>query len=107
MRAGEARTPHALACSTVLSLETRPGLLALADASHVEAFPSSCSLALGPGKPRGTRIDALRMAESSESEVIAQELSNLASKVADLDTRVSEVEVVIRRLEVAAATTAR
>jgi uncharacterized coiled-coil protein SlyX len=47
------------------------------------------------------------MAESSESEVIAQELSNLASKVADLETRVSEVEVVIRRLEVAAATTAR
>jgi len=47
------------------------------------------------------------MAESSESEVIAQELSSLASKVADLDTRVSEVEVVIRRLEVAAETTAR
>jgi hypothetical protein len=47
------------------------------------------------------------MAASSESEVLAQELSNIAGKVGALETRVKEVEVIIERLETAAETTAR
>jgi hypothetical protein len=47
------------------------------------------------------------MAASSESELLAQELSTLAGKVLDVETRVKEVETVIKRLEAAAATTAR
>jgi uncharacterized coiled-coil protein SlyX len=47
------------------------------------------------------------MGASSESEVLAQELSNVSSRIAALETRMTEVEVVIERLEVAAETTAR
>jgi outer membrane murein-binding lipoprotein Lpp len=47
------------------------------------------------------------MGTSSESEVLAQELSNIAGKVGALETRVKEVEAVIERLEAAAETTAR
>jgi chromosome segregation ATPase len=47
------------------------------------------------------------MSASSESEVLAQELSNIAGKVGALETRVKEVEAVIERLEGAAETTAR
>jgi hypothetical protein len=47
------------------------------------------------------------MAASNESELRAQELSTIAGKVLDLETRVKEVETVIKRLEAAAATTAR
>ena len=47
------------------------------------------------------------MGASSESEVLAQELSNIAGKVGALETRVKEVEAVIDRLEAAAETTAR
>jgi chaperonin cofactor prefoldin len=47
------------------------------------------------------------MGASSESEVLAQELSNIAGKVGALETRVKEVEAVIERLEGAAETTAR
>ncbi len=47
------------------------------------------------------------MCASSESEVLAQELSNIAGKVGALETRVKEVEAVIERLEAAAETTAR
>ena len=47
------------------------------------------------------------MSASSESEVLAQELSNIADKVGALETRVKEVEAVIGRLETAAETTAR
>jgi outer membrane murein-binding lipoprotein Lpp len=47
------------------------------------------------------------MGASSESEVLAQELSNIAGKVGALETRVKEVEAVIKRLEAAAETTAR
>ena len=47
------------------------------------------------------------MSTSSESEVLAQELSNIAGKVGALETRVKEVEAVIERLEGAAETTAR
>jgi prefoldin subunit 5 len=47
------------------------------------------------------------MAPSNESEVLAQELSNVAAKVVALETRIKEVETVIERLESAAATTAR
>jgi prefoldin subunit 5 len=47
------------------------------------------------------------MEESSESEVIAQEVSTIAARVSALDARLREVETVIDRLEAAAATTAR
>jgi len=47
------------------------------------------------------------MGASSESEVLAQELSNISGKVGALETRVKEVEKVIDRLETAAETTAR
>ena len=47
------------------------------------------------------------MGASSESEVLAQELSNLAGQVGALETRLREVEAVIDRLESAAETTAR
>jgi hypothetical protein len=47
------------------------------------------------------------MGASSESEVLAQELSNLSGRVAALETRTSEVAAVIERLEAAAETTAR
>jgi prefoldin subunit 5 len=47
------------------------------------------------------------MGASSESEVLAQELSNIAGKVGALETRIKEVEAVIERLEAAAETTAR
>ena len=48
------------------------------------------------------------MAErSSESEVLAQELDNVGSKIHDLEKRLVEVEAVIARLESVAQTTAR
>jgi hypothetical protein len=47
------------------------------------------------------------MAQSSESEVLAQELDNIGSKVRGLETRLIEVEAVIKRLEAAAEMTAR
>jgi prefoldin subunit 5 len=47
------------------------------------------------------------MGGSSESELLAQELSIIAAKVVALETRLTEVETVIERLETAAATTAR
>ena len=47
------------------------------------------------------------MGGSSESELLAQELSIIAAKVVALETRMTEVETVIERLEAAAATTAR
>ena len=42
-----------------------------------------------------------------ENEVIAQELETIEDKVRDLETRATEVEAVIPRLEAAAAITAR
>jgi hypothetical protein len=47
------------------------------------------------------------MSASSESEVLAQELSSVSDKLAGLETRIREVEAVIGRLEAAAETTAR
>jgi hypothetical protein len=47
------------------------------------------------------------MSESSETEVLAQELDNLGSGVRALESRLTEVEAVIKRLEAAAETTAR
>jgi prefoldin subunit 5 len=47
------------------------------------------------------------MGASSESEVLAQELSSIAGKVAALEKRVKEVDAVIERLETAAESTAR
>jgi hypothetical protein len=47
------------------------------------------------------------MGASSESEVLAQELSNIAGRIGALETRLTDVEAVIERLEGAAETTAR
>ena len=51
--------------------------------------------------------DVTKRAESSENEVLAQELDTLGSKLLDVETRLTEVERVIRGLESAALTTAR
>ena len=45
--------------------------------------------------------------ESSESEVLAQELEKLGEQVNSLETRLAEVERIIEGLETAALTTAR
>jgi len=47
------------------------------------------------------------MATRSESEVIAQQVSTLNGRVADVETRLAEVDKVIDRLEGAALTTSR
>jgi hypothetical protein len=47
------------------------------------------------------------MSESNETEVLAQELDNLGGGVRALESRLTEVEAVIKRLEAAAETTAR
>jgi hypothetical protein len=47
------------------------------------------------------------MAASSESEVIAQQVSSLSGKVEAIATRLAELDKVIARLEVAALTTSR
>jgi uncharacterized coiled-coil protein SlyX len=47
------------------------------------------------------------MAISSESEVLAQQLSALSGRVAQVEARLAEVDKVIDRLEGAALTTAR
>jgi uncharacterized coiled-coil protein SlyX len=46
-------------------------------------------------------------ARSSESEVLAQELESLGQKIHAFETRLAEVERIIRDLEAAALTTAR
>jgi hypothetical protein len=46
-------------------------------------------------------------AENSENEVLAQELDTLGSKLLDIETRMADVERVIRGLESAAMNTAR
>jgi uncharacterized coiled-coil protein SlyX len=47
------------------------------------------------------------MSESSDTEVLAQELASLESKLHDLEARLMEVEKVIKGLEATALTTAR
>jgi predicted nuclease with TOPRIM domain len=47
------------------------------------------------------------MAGSSESEVIAQEVSALSGRVAAVEARLAEIDKVIARLEGAALSTAR
>ena len=47
------------------------------------------------------------MSESSDSEVLAQQLDNIGSKILALETPLEEVEKVIRGLEAAALSTAR
>jgi prefoldin subunit 5 len=47
------------------------------------------------------------MGASSESEILAQELSSIAANVQALERRLKDVEAVIDRLETAAETTAR
>jgi prefoldin subunit 5 len=46
-------------------------------------------------------------AGSSESEVLAQELESLGQKIQAFETRLAEIERIIRDLEAAAQTTAR
>jgi prefoldin subunit 5 len=46
-------------------------------------------------------------AGSSESEVLAQELESLGQKIQAFQTRLAEIERIIRDLEAAALTTAR
>ena len=48
-----------------------------------------------------------KVAASSESEVIAQQLSALGARITRLEARLAEVDPVIARLEGAALTTAR
>jgi prefoldin subunit 5 len=47
------------------------------------------------------------MGASSESEMLAQQLESLGSRVRDLETRLTEVDAIIRGLETAAELTAR
>jgi hypothetical protein len=47
------------------------------------------------------------MSERSESEVLAQELESLGAKLLGVETRLTDVEAIIRGLETAAETTAR
>jgi prefoldin subunit 5 len=47
------------------------------------------------------------MGASSESEVLAQELSSLSGRLAALEMRMTEVGALIERLEAAAESTAR
>ena len=60
---------------------------------------------------RRLALDSARIvserAESSENEVLAQELDSIGSKLLDVEKRLPEVERVIRGLESAAMTTAR
>ena len=44
---------------------------------------------------------------NTESELLARQLDSVGSKILALETRVVEVETVIKRLEAAALTTAR
>ena len=46
-------------------------------------------------------------AGNNESEVLAQEVESVGNKLLALETRLTEVEAVIKRLEAAAETTAR
>ena len=46
------------------------------------------------------------MAKSSESEVLAQELDSIGSKLLAVETRMAELEKIIKGLEAAALTTA-
>ena len=45
--------------------------------------------------------------ESSDTEVLAQELASIESKLLNVEARLAEVEKVIKGLEAAALTTAR
>jgi hypothetical protein len=45
--------------------------------------------------------------KDSDSELLARELDHVGSRIEGLDTRVTEVEAVIKRLEAVALTTAR
>jgi uncharacterized coiled-coil protein SlyX len=47
------------------------------------------------------------MADDSEAEIIAQELSRIGDRVAALEARLGEIDKVIARLEGAALTTAQ
>jgi uncharacterized coiled-coil protein SlyX len=47
------------------------------------------------------------MADSSETEVLAQELHHVESRIKVLESRLADIERLIARLEDAAATTAR
>ena len=52
-------------------------------------------------------FDSAVTPESTESEVLAQESDTLGNKLRAVETRLTEVEKIIERLEAAALTTAR
>jgi hypothetical protein len=55
----------------------------------------------------GVRSLAAMSSGSTESEVLAQELDSIGNKLRAVETRLTEVEKIIERLEAAALTTAR
>ena len=59
------------------------------------------------GMPSMAAQRPMAEAEDSESELLARELDHVGSKILALETRVTEMEAVINRLEAAALTTAR
>jgi hypothetical protein len=61
----------------------------------------------GLAKRGSDRLTGDDMAASSESEVIAQQVSALGHKVEAIEARLGEIERVIAGLEIAALTTAR
>src|ERR1043166_9322748 len=61
-----------------------------------------------PISRKGAPIDSSRrMADRSQAEIIAQELSTSGGRVAALEARLSEIDKVTARLEGAALTTAK
>ena len=59
------------------------------------------------GMPSMAAQRPMAEAEDSDSELLARELDHVGSKILALETRVTEMEAVINRLEAAALTTAR
>ena len=96
----------------LMGLETRRAFVSPTRRSHRKYAEGLRSCAARRGLDRSLEAQGLlrgrpTMAASSESEVLAQELSNMAGKVGALEARLKDVEAVINRLEGAAETTAR
>jgi hypothetical protein len=84
----------------------RPGR-ACTSGCAVIGSPTRRGVCPGRYTARSQRLRGQTVEEESESELLAQELDNLGSKVLALEERVKELEEVIRGLEAAALTTAR
>jgi hypothetical protein len=59
------------------------------------------------GMPSMAAQRPMAEAEDTDSELLARELDHVGNKILALETRVTEMEAVINRLESAALTTAR